>query len=70
MAHALGGVAVDRGPGTAATIGDATFGGTVSLQSRNPAQAGGGSVYSSVGSFGTRLFGAELDSGAIASRAT
>ena len=30
MDNDLGGVAVDRGPGTAATIGNATFGGTIS----------------------------------------
>ena len=66
MTHTLGSVTVERGPGTASTIGYATFGGTVALQSRTPAPVAGGSVYTSLGSFGTRLFGAELNSGAIA----
>ena len=36
MAHDLTQASVDRGPGTAATVGTATFGGTISLQSKNP----------------------------------
>ena len=34
--HDVGQVSVDRGPGTAATIGNATFGGTVSTLSKAP----------------------------------
>jgi iron complex outermembrane receptor protein len=65
MTHDLGSVSVDRGPGGASTIGNATFGGTVSLLSRDPTPTTGGTVYTSLGSYATRLFGVELDSGAI-----
>jgi iron complex outermembrane receptor protein len=66
MAHDLGSVNVERGPGTASTIGNATFGGTVSLLSRSPAADFNVTPYTSLGSFGTRLFGTEVDSGAVA----
>jgi iron complex outermembrane receptor protein len=65
MAHDLGLISVDRGPGTAATIGNATFGGTVSLLSKAPADAFGVSPYISYGSFNTLLGGVQLDSGTI-----
>jgi iron complex outermembrane receptor protein len=65
-AHDIASVTIDRGPGTASTIGNATFGGTVALVSRDPRQALGGAAYTSQGSFNTHLFGAELDSGPIA----
>ena len=66
MTHDLDSVSVDRGPGGAGTIGYATFGGTVSLLSRNPAPVTGADVYTSIGSYDTHLFGVELDTGHIA----
>src|SRR6202789_1976606 len=36
MAQNIGSVVVDRGPGNAATLGDATFGGTVAVMSDDP----------------------------------
>jgi iron complex outermembrane recepter protein len=66
-AHILDSAIIDRGPGTASTIGSATFGGTLSLLSRDPAQTRSGEVYGSVGSFNTHLFGAEANTGAIQS---
>ncbi len=65
MSHDLGQVLVDRGPGTASTLGDATFGGTVSLVTKDPSLTQGGEVYGSIGSYGTYLGGAELDTGEI-----
>jgi iron complex outermembrane recepter protein len=65
MAHDLGEISVDRGPGTAATIGNATFGGTVGTLSKAPADQMGITPYMSYGSFNTRLFGGEFDSGEI-----
>jgi len=65
MAHDLGLISVDRGPGTAATIGNATFGGTVSLLSKAPADSFGVSPFISYGSFNTLLGGVQLDSGSI-----
>ena len=63
-ARDLAAVAVDRGPGSAATLGDATFGGTVALRSIAPSAAAPTlSPTVSLGSFATRLAGVLLDSG-------
>jgi len=67
MEHDLGGVQIDRGPGTASTVGNATFGGTLNLLSKAPSQTLTGDLYSTFGSFGTALEGAEFDTGAIQS---
>src|ERR1700744_599935 len=64
--HDVGQVSVDRGPGTAATIGNATFGGTVSTLSKAPTSEMGINPYLMYGSFNTLLYGAEFDSGEIA----
>lgn len=66
MSHDLGQVIVDRGPGTASTLGDATFGGTVSLVTKDPQAVQSAEAYGSLGSYGTYLGGAELDTGEIA----
>src|ERR1700744_1490872 len=65
MAHDLGEVSVDRGPGTASTIGNATFGGTVGVLSKAPSSEMGITPYASYGSFNTQTYGLELDSGEI-----
>ncbi|MDE3115237.1 MAG: TonB-dependent receptor [Pseudomonadota bacterium] len=65
VAHAIGGVGVDRGPGTAATIGNATFGGTVSILSKAPGDTFSVTPYVSYGSFNTLAYGAELNTGEI-----
>lgn len=67
MQHDIGTITVDRGPGTASTIGLATFGGTVSITSRTPSSTVQLNPYATSGSFGTRLFGLDLESGAVAS---
>jgi iron complex outermembrane receptor protein len=66
MAHDLGQITVDRGPGTGATIGDATFGGTLYILSKAPSDEMGFNPYVSYGSFNTLLYGFEFDSGDIA----
>jgi iron complex outermembrane receptor protein len=60
-----GGAVFDRSPGTAATIGPATFGGTVGLQSRTLTNRMGitGSISSS--SFNTQMYDAQLNSGRL-----
>ena len=65
MANDLGPLSVDRGPGTAATIGNATFGGTVSISSKDPLATTTITPYASWGSFSTQQYGAQFDSGAI-----
>ena len=65
MAHDLGSIAVDRGPGTAATLGNATFGGTVAVNSKNPLAQMTVTPYASFGSFNTQLIGGEFDTGTL-----
>lgn len=65
MAHDIGQAIVDRGPGTASTLGDATFGGTISLVTRDPSLTQSGEMYGSFGSYGTYLGGGEIDTGEI-----
>src|SRR6202522_3744385 len=59
----LGGIDFDRSPGTASTIGYAPFGGSINLLSKpfSAEQNIRGGV--SYGSFNTKLFDAEYDSG-------
>jgi iron complex outermembrane recepter protein len=65
MAQDLGNVVVDRGPGNAGTLGDATFGGTVYMQSADPKKTMGLTTLLSFGSFNTRLYGARFDTGEV-----
>lgn len=58
-------VVVDRGPGNASNLGQATFGGSVNLFSRATREEMGGSLRASYGSFNTFLGRAMLQSGAI-----
>ncbi len=64
-AHDIGSVVVDRGPGTASTIGYATFGGTVAIRSKPPLDTFTVNPYASVGSFGTHLEGLQIDTGIL-----
>lgn len=63
MAQDIGAVRVDRGPGTASTIGYATFGGTVDIQSKAPLDSFTVNPFATVGSFNTLLTGVQVDSG-------
>jgi iron complex outermembrane recepter protein len=67
MAHDLGGVNVDYGPGTAATVGNATFSATIENLTKAPLADPTLTPYMSFGSYHTQLFGAEYDTGRIAS---
>ncbi len=57
---------VDRGPGTAETVGDATFGGTLSIRTINPAPTPTVTGNTSYGSYNTSDNGIRLDTGSIA----
>ena len=63
----IGQTIVDRGPGGADTVGDATFGGTISLRTINPAAKAGITLNSSYGSYNTSDNSIRLDTGAIPS---
>lgn len=65
MAHDLGTISVDRGPGTAATVGNATFGGTVAVNSKSPLADMTVTPYFSYGSFNTSVVGGEFDTGPL-----
>ena len=63
LAHDIGSVSVDRGPGTASTIGYATFGGTVSINSKPPSNTFSVNPYLTAGSYAVVLRGVEIDTG-------
>ncbi|MDA8225144.1 MAG: TonB-dependent receptor [Betaproteobacteria bacterium] len=65
MAQDLGSVSVDRGPGDASTIGNATFGGTIYNQSRDPSMTSNFSPFLTLGSWGSRLAGLSYDTGVL-----
>ena len=65
MPQDIGNVVVDRGPGNAATLGEATFGGTVYVQSDNPRRQAGATAWLSYGSFRTKLLGFRYDTGIV-----
>jgi iron complex outermembrane receptor protein len=65
MDNDVGDIVVDRGPGTASTIGNATFGGTIAVATKNPLPDLTLTPTATLGSFDTRLLGAEFDSGPI-----
>jgi iron complex outermembrane receptor protein len=58
-----GGAVIDRSPGSAATIGQATFGGNINLLSRVMEPQKRVSIEGSYGSWNTKLLGAELETG-------
>lgn len=63
IAHDIGEAQIDRGPGTASTIGNATFGGSMNFITKAPLGERTINPYGTVGSFNTYAGGAEIDSG-------
>ena len=63
VAHDLAQIVVDRGPGPASTVGSATFGGHVELGSRELSATPSLNPYATFGSFGTRLYGIQAQTG-------
>ena len=59
--HVLGQAEIDRGPGGGATIGNATFGGTIALRTRDPIDVDGITPYMTVGSWNTIAGGVNAD---------
>ena len=59
----IGGATVERGPGNASNVGYATFGGSINLFSKKPAQEQSTSVFATLGSWNTRLLGVGYESG-------
>ncbi len=65
-ASVIGGAVVERGPGNASNLGFATFGGSINLFSKKPSQEAVTSVFTSIGTWNTRLYGASYESGRLA----
>ena len=65
-AKLIGRMVVDRGPGTASTIGQATFGGTMAMMSKDPRNEMSIVPTFSFGSFGTMVSHIEGNTGRIA----
>ncbi len=63
--HNIGSVQVDRGPGTASTLGYATFGGTVAMNSKPLLDSFTVNPYGTAGSFNTLLGGVQVSSGLL-----
>ena len=64
-AKLIGKLVVDRGPGTASTIGNATFGGTMALYSKDPRADASVVSTLSYGSYNTKLGHFEANTGVI-----
>jgi iron complex outermembrane receptor protein len=63
----IGQLIIDRGPGTAETVGDATFGGTMSIRTIDPSAQRSVTPYGEWGSWDTNIGGVMLNTGAIQS---
>ncbi|NDU92641.1 MAG: TonB-dependent receptor [Ferrovum sp.] len=63
MNQDIGNIVVDRGPGDASNIGYATFGGTVAVASKNPSNTAGMTPFGAFGTWNTKLYGAQFDTG-------
>ena len=66
-ASTIGGAVVERGPGNASNLGFATFGGSINLFSKKPSPVQTTSVFMSMGTWNTKLYGASYESGRLAS---
>ena len=63
--HNIGEITVHRGPGQASAIGAATFGGFVELKSTLLSNEQSVMPYGTVGSFGTKLYGVQAETGSL-----
>ena len=64
-ASVIGSAIVERGPGNASNLGYATFGGSINLFSKRPKEEREFSLFSSVGTWNTLLYGASFESGKL-----
>jgi iron complex outermembrane receptor protein len=62
-AAVIGGMSVERGPGNASNLGQATYGGSINLYSKAPSAIRSTEVYTSYGTWATTLFGLAFESG-------
>ena len=62
----IGGAVVERGPGNASNFGYATFGGSINLFSKQAGKESSASLFTSLGTWNTGLFGGSYESGRLA----
>ncbi|MES2041986.1 MAG: TonB-dependent receptor plug domain-containing protein [Pseudomonadota bacterium] len=62
-ARIIGGMVIERGPGNASNLGQATFGGSINLFSKELSHDFHFSPYATFGSWNTKMLGVQLDSG-------
>jgi len=66
-ASTVGGATVERGPGNASNIGYATFGGSINMYSKKASEVQHTELFSSYGTWATRLIGVGYESGRLSS---
>ncbi|WP_295754203.1 TonB-dependent receptor [Undibacterium sp.] len=66
-ARIIGGMVIERGPGNASNLGQATFGGSINLYSKELAHESNFTLYASFGTWNTKMLGVQFDSGQMAS---
>jgi iron complex outermembrane receptor protein len=66
-ARIIGGMVIERGPGNASNLGQATFGGSINLYSKELSHEANFTPYATFGSWNTKMLGAQIDSGQMAS---
>lgn len=66
-ARIIGGMVIERGPGNASNLGQATFGGSINLYSKELSHEFNFTPYSTFGSWNTRMLGAQIDTGVVSS---
>jgi iron complex outermembrane receptor protein len=64
-ARIIGGMVIERGPGNASNLGQATFGGSINLYSKELSHEFNFTPYSTFGSWNTRMLGAQIDTGVL-----
>ena len=64
-AAVIGAAVVERGPGNASNLGFATFGGSINLFSKQPGAERETSVFASLGTWNTQLYGVAFESGKL-----
>lgn len=64
-ARIIGGMVIDRGPGNASNLGQATFGGSINLYSKELSQDFHFTPYVTLGTWNTKMLGAQIDSGVL-----
>lgn len=65
MNQDIGSLTVDRGPGSASTVGYATFGGNVAIQSSDPRALTAVTPFATLGSWNSNLEGVRFDTGTL-----